>query len=269
MASLNNLPDRAARLISIGHNCVTKFQIARYFYFQKAPSGDLTAYRNQLFNPTHRSIEFDTHIFDWQTTPFPAVISYIRQDFRNMFEFTHLSIDQIHDAVINARMGTSHKHAFTASGDRLSEDDIRTQYRSARAKFEHLAEKFRTLLASNGPIVYVLFCRDVMPSNLQIVKFFWSLKQRNPRHISRLALVGTEGQFDPPKLGLLFRYARWYTVAPSAKIGPFEWEGDDESWDRVISDIVQWGRALSVDQSLPSSEVSVTERNTNGRTPTA
>jgi hypothetical protein len=236
--------DSTPRIISIGHNCVTKFQVMRYFYFLKNTNGDLTSYRNQVFNPRDRSIEFDTNIFDWQTTPFSAVIRYIRQDFSDVLEREDLSIDHVCNAVINHHVGTSHKHAFESIGSVLNEEDIRRQYPSVRSKFEHLAEKFRLLLISDGPIIYVLFCRDLVPSTLQIAEFLWCLRRRNPRQIFHLAMVGTEGQFRKPFLKWFGGRVSWHTVAPSSKQGDFEWEGDDESWDRVVGRLLQLGEAL-------------------------
>jgi hypothetical protein len=71
------------RIISLGHNCVTKFQIARHFYFRKFPAGSMADFRNQVVNPADRSMQFDTNIFDWQVTPVPAVTAYISRDFKN------------------------------------------------------------------------------------------------------------------------------------------------------------------------------------------
>jgi hypothetical protein len=189
-------------------------------------------FQNQAFNPSERSVEFDTNVFDWQVTPFPVVTEYIRRDFRGVFELEHLAINQEYDATVNTQMSTSHKHAFHPTGDRLSDQDIRSQYPVARAKFEYLADKFRSVLASDGPIVYVLLCRDFVPSVWQIAAFIRCIKQRNPKQAFRLAMVGIEGKYRRPILIWFGGRVSWHVIA--APKDKDVWGGDNESWGRVI-----------------------------------
>lgn len=192
----------------------------------------MSDFRNQIANPAERSMQLDTNIFDWQVTPFPAVVAYIRRDFRRVMERGQLTIKR--GGARNAALGTSHLHSFHASGDILSQQDITDQYSQAREKFDHLAAKFRAVLASEGPIVYAFFCSGRTPSFWQIAAFFRCVRRRNPKQSFRLAIIGVEGKHKPPLLLWFAQRVSWHTVAPSAKEGIHRWEGDDESWEKVI-----------------------------------
>jgi hypothetical protein len=226
----------APRIVSVGQSCVTKFQIARHFYFQKHPTDDLNTFRGQVVDPADRSIEFDTHIFDWQITPFPAVITYLRRDFVGVFELDDIAIDPARGTAVNTAMCTSHAHAFHPAGERLTTQDIREQYPSVREKFDHLADKFRGVLASDGPVIYI--SSFIIPTR-EVTAFVECLARRNYQQRFRLAMVGIRGQQDAVDVSAFGGSVSCHFVDPPSKSAKVEWEGDDESWEQVLVELCQ------------------------------
>jgi hypothetical protein len=237
--SVRSLADMTPRLVSLGNNCATKYQIARHLYFRLRPFDGMSRFRAALFGRERKKarIDFDANLFDWQVTPFSSVIECIRRDFQGIFEHADLEINAGHH-VENRRLHIEYTHAFHPPGERLIRRDIDQQYPAARQKIDHLINKFRKILQSNGPVVYLHFCAQP-PEPDQVRSFMDCVRQSNRRQVFHLALIGVEGRYAAPDLSALCEDVSWHLVAPCSKPESARWEEDDESWGRALDAITR------------------------------
>jgi hypothetical protein len=171
-------------VVSLGSYCATKFQLSRHAYLQRNPQASVQEVRVALFSSAGIG---ETHIFDWQVTPFSAVINYIERDFRGLFDRSDLEIDPKFGVARNRLLGVLHSHAFHASGEKLTDADIDAQYEEARSKIDYLAQKFRRLLERTGPILYVA---SVIPSADEVRRFIRAMEVWAPGQRYHVAFVG-------------------------------------------------------------------------------
>ena len=78
------------RVLSLGPECRAKERIVERFGRAVSPSC----------------------IFDWQVTPADALLAYLRNDFRGMFDRDDLAIEAGEWIVHNTRYQTRHPHEF-------------------------------------------------------------------------------------------------------------------------------------------------------------
>lgn len=238
---VRSLAGMTPRLVSVGYNCASKYQIARHLYFRLKPFGDMSGFVGALYRKSSQQkrgskfIDFDANLFDWQVTPFSAVIECIRSDFQDIFDYSDLEINVLCNRVDNKRLRTQYAHAFRPSDEQLTWSDVEQQYPALREKADHLTAKFRKILQSNGPVVYVHFCSSQPPGPDQIQAFLDSVRAYNGRHAFRLALVGVEGRHAAPDLTPFGEDAGWHVVASCSKPDAAKWEEDDESWGRALA----------------------------------
>lgn len=117
------------QVVTLGPNCRPKVQSQRVF-------GKQTSRR---------------HIFDWQITPAPAVLEYLRNDFSGMFELDDLIIKA--EIVRNARYDTRHPHEFPKG---LTNQDLRDCYLKARAAHDRWCAATRKALDNSRSTLFVL-----------------------------------------------------------------------------------------------------------------
>lgn len=217
--------------ISLGFTCEVKYQLSRELYFRKFPDGSEFDFRRMLFTPELGSKTYPRHLFDWQITPFEALIAYLETDFLGVYERADFVIDDASQTVVHRTLGTRHPHEFKAAGERLVEADIDRSYLGARDKFEHLAARFRQHLTTSGPYLYVF--RQIRIYD-DVVRLADLLKAANPDHAFKILFVDIEGsdQWLNALEGLVYR--GWLPEQADKPAGR-EWEGDDQRWASILA----------------------------------
>jgi hypothetical protein len=220
--------------ISLGYACEVKYQLSRTLYRRNFPDGAEFDLRRMLMTDDYGQRSFERHIFDWQITPFAAVLDYLDRDFHGVFEREDLVIEN--GEVAHRRLGTRHPHDFKPHLA-MDEAALDRGYAAARAKFDHLAAKFRAHLQRPGPFLYVV--REIRILD-EAVRLGELLRRRNRDHAFKLLFVGYEG--EDQHLGALEGEAfKAWTPQASGKAAERAWEGDDGAWDAILKD---WPLAL-------------------------
>jgi hypothetical protein len=220
---------KAFEPISLGYSCEVKYQLSRALFARKFPDGDENECRRMLLTPEYGQRTFERHIFDWQITPFAAVLEYLQRDFQGVFERSDLHVES--GEVVHRRLKTRHPHDFHPVGGILDEAALDAGYAKARGKFEHLAAKFRDHLRRPGPFLYV--CKEIRVYD-EVVRLMQLLKARSADHAFKLLFVGYEGEdqmLDPLKDDVF----KGWTPLAAAKPSGLAWEGDNESWDHILA----------------------------------
>ncbi len=215
--------------ISLGFRCDTKFQICRELY-QRAYSGASLERLREVLLSRQAAEVFPRHLFDWQITPVEALLAYLENDFTGVFERRDLFVAA--DGMVTHRhLHTLHPHDFHAVDGVLNDAVLDAQYDAARAKFEHLAAKFRRLLEQAGPFLYI---RSGGPDRAQAARLIACLSARSPDHEFRILFT------DPqPESGVTDLDPRltWVVLDPAVakpEPEPMQWEGDDANWSSLL-----------------------------------
>jgi hypothetical protein len=215
--------------VSLGYNCEIKYQLSRALYEPRHPGASEHDFRQALMTPELGQQTFERHIFDWQITPFEAVLAYLQADFEGVFERADL---ELLDGEPHHRMlKTRHPHDFHPVGGVVDEAALDVGYPAARAKFEHLADKFRRLLNTPGPHLYVFRQIRIYDDAVRLLDL---LRARNPAHDARLLFVDFDGedQHLDALEGQVFR--GWLPLKPD-KPADRVWEGDDARWSQILA----------------------------------
>jgi hypothetical protein len=220
--------DEAFEPISLGYSCEVKYQTARALFSRKFPDGTEEDFRRMLMTPEYGQRNFERHIFDWQITPFAAVLEYLESDFRGVFERRDLHVED--GEVVHRRLKTRHPHDFHAVDGVLDEAAIDAGYAHARGKFDHLAAKFRAHLLRPGPFLYV--CKEIRIYD-EAVRLTQLLRARSPDHAFRLLFVGYDGE-DQMLDALKDEVFKAWIPAIADKPAGREWEGDNARWDQIL-----------------------------------
>ncbi len=216
--------------ISLGYQCEVKAQLSRALYVRLHPGGPREEFERQLLTPDLGQRSFERHIFDWQITPFQAVLAYLESDFRGVFDREDLApAADGSGEVEHRRLLTRHPHDFHPIDGVLDHAAIDRQYPEARAKFEHLAGKFRRLLRTPGRFLYVFRQIRIYDETLRLHQ---QLSAHDPAHEAHILYVGLPGE-DQWLAGLEPLATKAW--APPAAPGPLAWEGDDGAWDAVLA----------------------------------
>ncbi len=191
----------SGRVISLGHYCVTRYQIERHFG------------------------KPETYIFDWQTTEPESMLEYFRRGFRGLFEYDDL---ELRDGVVfHKELNTVHPHEFGKEHP-TTQEAFETHYDIARARHDYLCGKFLGSLKADGPVLYVLarFIDDGAAEELI------SHLSRYRRHRPHIAMVGTWNETPPS-------HRREITAISIDPVIPkpdyAQWEGNDAEWSRALS----------------------------------
>jgi hypothetical protein len=219
--------------ISLGYACEVKFQIARTLYERRFPNGSRLELERQLLTPELGQRSFDRHIFDWQITPFEAVLAYLDSDFEGVFEREDLALSSDGSGEVeHRRLGTRHPHDFHPRNGVLNEQVIDEQYPSARSKFDHLANKFRSLLKTPGNFLYVFRQIRVFDETIRLHKL---LTAQCAEHNAHILYVGYPGE-DQWLAGLEEIATKSWASAPAGSAErPPAWQGDDAAWSQALS----------------------------------
>jgi hypothetical protein len=231
--------------ISLGHTCEVKYQISRALFFRANPHAPPDAVRH-LINQNLGSRYFPRHIFDFQVTPFSAVCNYLERDFEGVFEREDLFVDPATGHVTHCTLWTSHPHDLCPPEGGADEGLIDREYAGARAKFEHLAERFRRHLERPGRFLYVFMEYRAAHEAETLLR----LLSRHEGHLAHLLLVDApERAMDIGGLeGRVFKAAR---RPVRGKAPEHVWEGDDAGWDAALAPF----RLGSLRQTTPPAQV--------------
>ncbi len=218
--------------ISLGYSCEVKYQLSRALYERKFPDGDDFNLRRMLLTDEYGQRSFERHIFDWQITPFAAVLEYLERDFQGVFEREDLFLNADGE-VEHRRLGTRHPHDFKPMGG-LTEALVDQGYARARSKFDHLARKFLEHLERPGPFLYVFREVRIYDEAARLIEL---LKGRNPAHDFKILFVGYPGETDQVLSALEGEvFKAWIPLAAPAKPADRQWEGQDGGWDIALKD---------------------------------
>lgn len=215
--------------ISLGYSCEVKYQVSRALYMRKFPDGLENEFWNMLQTPERGQKNFERHVFDWQITPFKAVLEYLERDFEGVFEREDLMVQD--GEVVHRWLHTRHPHEFHAIDGVLDDRAIDADYTDARGKFDHLVAKFRRHLEQPGPFLYV--CREIRIYD-EAVRLMELLRRRNRDHAFKLLFVGYEGE-DQTLTALEGEVFKAWTPFDTQKPVGHEWEGNNLGWERVLA----------------------------------
>lgn len=215
--------------VSLGYSCQVKYQLSRELYRRLHPDGEEEDFRRMLMTPELGQRTFERHVFDWQITPFAALMAYLENDFRGVFEREDLVVDG--SEVAHRTLRTRHPHDFRPVDGVLDDAVIDAQYPAARAKFEHLADKFHRHLRAPGDFLYV---RNEIRIYDETVRLRERLSAGSPDHRFKILYVGLDGedQWMEALDGEVFK--AWTTAVPD-KAPDRAWEGDDGRWTALLA----------------------------------
>ena len=218
--------------ISLGYACDVKYQASRNLYFRTHPGAPETEFRGALFRSQGQQSPFRRHIFDWMITPFDAVCAYLERDFQGVLERRDLAVGKNGTTVMHAGLDTWHPHDFRAGADgQITEAMIDTQYPAFAAKYAFLAQRFRDLLATPGPYLYIY--REIVTQRAA-QRLAALLQARSPDHHFQLLFVDTEGAVNQVMTKVGAPAFKGWLPPGCAKPPDRQWEGDDAAWDAVL-----------------------------------
>ncbi len=218
--------------ISLGFACDVKYQVSRHLFARAHPAASETDFRNALFRWQGQASPFRRHIFDWAITPLTAVFAYLERDFEGVFERSDLHIDEEAGTVAHRRLGTAFPHDFRASGEGpLTEADIDRGYGAFRDKHVFLAQRFRDLLLSPGPYLYV---HRAIVTHADAQRLAGLLGARSPEHRFKLLFVDVEGAVNQVLSGVAAPTFKGWLPPGCDKPAERVWEGPDGPWDAVL-----------------------------------
>jgi hypothetical protein len=179
------------RVVSLGGACRTKFNVLRYWHARET---SFWATKTTMPNV----------VFDWQITPYPAVLDYLRRDFRGMFERADLVRSE--GVVVNERYATRHPHDIPKSAD------IDERYPVARSRHDHLCDNARQAFRSPLPTLFVINGKLSEPQRETLRRTIVDIRGRHPFELS---VIDDEDQqpTHPAK----------------------EWKGNKAFWNRELS----------------------------------
>lgn len=126
------------RVVVLGRDCRPQHHIQRLPCFRRY--GSLR----------QSSRMFPRSVFSWQVTPAKALLHYLRNDFKGMYELDDLR-QREDGVVVNIRYDTVHQHEFPFDPP----TSIRLEYRRARARHDYLCKITRRAIADNLPTLFV------------------------------------------------------------------------------------------------------------------
>jgi len=180
------------RVVGLGGNCRAKHNIERKW----------TEYRRTSLRATTDCLT--RTVFDWQATPYPALLEYLRRDFRGMFELEDLGM--LDGRVVNERYGTLHRHDFPEN------PDLARHYATARSRHDHLCNKTRSAVTSPLPTLFIRYGALAPDEERTLHDAVAALRQGRP---FALALIDDD---DHP---------------PSDPDEP--WQGNHDYWEQALS----------------------------------
>ncbi|ODT22311.1 MAG: hypothetical protein ABS54_11565 [Hyphomicrobium sp. SCN 65-11] len=179
-------------VVGLGQICRAKYNIERKW----------TEHRRTGWRATTDSLT--RTVFDWQATPYPALLEYFRRDFQGMFELEDLGM--LDGRVVNERYGTLHRHDFPDN------PDLALHYAAARSRHDHLCRKTRNAITAPLPTLFIRYGALAPAEERTLHDAIAALRRDQP---FALALIDDDGH------------------PPSDPDEP--WQGNHDYWDRALS----------------------------------
>lgn len=179
------------RVVGLGQMCRAKYNIERKWIERRT---SLRATTDCLTRT----------VFDWQITPYPALLEYFRRDFQGLFELEDLGM--LDGRVVNQRYGTLHRHDFPDN------PDLAKHYAAARARHDHLCNKTRVVMTTPIATLFIRYGALSPDEQRGLHDAIADMRRGQP---FALALIDDDDQ--PPT-------------------DPHEdWQGNHAYWDRALS----------------------------------
>lgn len=191
--------------VGLGYHCESTHQLRRH-------TGDARA-----------------HFFDWLDLDLASVTGAVRSDFRDVLRTGPVVPFSDGRCALDRPSGIRFFHDFrTAPGSPLTAAAIEDQLPRVRAKFAHLADRWRAMTASPAQVLYVHHDAFDESGTAEVLALRAALAAQRPGH--RFGLLWLR-RTPPPDATALPPDVHTGTV-PHV---PGRWEGDDDAWDRVLS----------------------------------
>lgn len=179
------------RVVGIGQICRAKYNIERKWLER------------------HTSLRATTDcltrtVFDWQATPYLALLEYLRRDFRGMFEIGDLGMRD--GRVVNERFGTLHVHDFPNA------PNLSDHYAAAKSRHDHLCNRTREIMTAPQDTLFVRYGALPAEDEHELHRAIATLRGDRP---FALALIDDD---DLP---------------PTDPLEP--WQGNHAYWDRALA----------------------------------
>lgn len=179
------------RVVSLGPMCRTRFQMERHW------GGAQTHWRTS-------KKAMPRVVFDYQYTPFSALLEYFARDFRGMLEIEDLAMSE--GRLVNERFGTMHRHDFPEP------PDLARDYERSISRHNHLCQRAREAFASPLP---TLFIRNEALDPAQIDALSDAIAGLRRDKPFKLAVIDDTG------------------LPPSDMVK--DWTGNDPFWSKALS----------------------------------
>jgi hypothetical protein len=199
------------QVVSLGRSCQPAHQIKR------------------VFKSTYPS-----HVFDWILTRDIGLVDLIASNLDGFFARENI-VWSDDGFFMDGRNGTQFNHEFPP------QSDFDTQYADAAEKYAMLTERWRAMMSSEEPVLFVRhhgWDTDVRGAAIRIRN---ALRQRAPRLPFRLLYLCPDPSDDEAwgEHDIINRHL----IQPD----PYVWTGDDAAWERLL------GEALAAPCEIPVS----------------
>ncbi|MFI6638655.1 papain-like cysteine peptidase [Streptomyces sp. NPDC050504] len=191
--------------VGLGYHCESTYQIRRFTGIERAA------------------------FFDWLDLELPSVVTALTTGFQGVLR-PGLSVPDSDGACVHDKgSGIRFFHDFHApEGQPLTTALIDEQLPAVRAKFAYLADRWRTTASSTARVLYVHHDAFDEASAADVRRLHATLAAQHAEHRFGLLWLRRTPPSDahglPPGVS-------WDTVP----LVEGRWEGDDASWDRVLT----------------------------------
>lgn len=169
------------------------------------------------------------HVFDWIVTPDRALVTHIASDLDGFFDRDSLVLGP-EGCVIDRASRTQFIHEFPAGAD------IDVAHAGHAARFAHLVERWRALMASHERVLFVRQHAWDPDARATATHLRDTLARQAPQLPFTLLYLTAAEQDDTP-----WGEPRILNLRLT-QTEPYDWRGDDGSWERVLTDAerVEW-----------------------------
>jgi hypothetical protein len=222
--------------ISLGSACEAKFQICRKLYFSHYGKKSEAGFRMHMMPPERGEKYYGWHAFDWQRTPFSALLNHLERDFDKAMERVDLFIEG--DFIFNRVHKTEHSHQFPSFNSTWTEADLDRSFPYVQRHLAKRTAAFRELRAKPGPYLYVWTASyyegtDHLPPLEEVRRLLDLLGSVSPDHQFHLLMVGNAGK-DADYSSLAGQVTKAFRMEESGKGPAMAWEGNDQGWQAIL-----------------------------------
>jgi hypothetical protein len=222
--------------ISLGSACEAKFQICRKLYFSHYGKKSEAGFRMHMMPPDRGENYYGWNAFDWQRTPFDAMLEHLESNFDKSLDREDLYIDG--DFIFNRVHKTEHSHQFPGFNSTWTDADLDRIYPAVQRHLSKRVNGFRDIRKRPGPYLYVWTASyyegtDFLPPAEKVGRLLELLGSGSPDHRFHLLMVGNEGK-DTDYSAFAGQVTRAFRVQDSGKAAAMAWEGNDMGWQAIL-----------------------------------